>query len=68
MNSSDQREYVTPGGVRIRHFSRLMIEGVGLDAIREKVTALFPEHEIETFTEHFWTLIQRWREEEGKAP
>ena len=26
------------GGARIRHFSRLMIEEIGLDAIREKVT------------------------------
>jgi len=31
------------------------------DAIRQKVTALFPAHEIETFTELFWNRIQEWR-------
>ena len=35
------------------------------DAIREKVTVLFPEHEIEEFTELFWTRIQTWRALEG---
>lgn len=29
--------------------------------IRRKVAALFPEHEVESFTEHFWERIQRWR-------
>ena len=28
-------------------------------------TALFPEHEIEQFTEHFWGLIQFWRKTEA---
>lgn len=31
------------------------------DTIRQKVTALFPEHEVESFTEHFWERIQNWR-------
>lgn len=34
-------------------------------AIREKVTALFPTHEIDEFTELFWQRIQLWREREG---
>ncbi|MDX1502935.1 MAG: hypothetical protein R3325_11290, partial [Thermoanaerobaculia bacterium] len=34
------------------------------DAVRQKVTALFPEHEVEQFTEHFWGLIQFWRRTE----
>jgi hypothetical protein len=25
------------------------------------VLALFPEHEWEQFTEHFWQALQRWR-------
>ena len=29
--------------------------------IRQKVAALFPEHEVESFTEHFWGRIQNWR-------
>jgi hypothetical protein len=31
------------------------------DAVRKKVAALFPEHEIERFTELFWDRIQIWR-------
>lgn len=31
------------------------------DAIRKKVVALFPAHEVERFTELFWNRIQRWR-------
>jgi len=29
-----------------------------------KVQSLFPEHEVEQFTEHFWGLIQFWRKTE----
>ncbi len=35
-----------------------------LDAVRRKVTVLFPEHEVGRFTDHFWGLIQFWRETE----
>lgn len=31
------------------------------DAVRKKVTALFPAHEIEPFTELFWNRIAAWR-------
>ncbi len=34
------------------------------DAVREKVAFLFPEHEIEQFTAHFWGLIELWRRTE----
>ncbi len=36
------------------------------DAVHQKVAALFPRHEIDEFTDRFWALIQRWREEEGR--
>jgi hypothetical protein len=36
------------------------------DAVRQKVAALFPAHEIDEFTEHFWAAIQKWRNEEGR--
>ncbi len=39
---------------------------VARDAVRQKVVALFPEHEHEKFTEHFWGLIQQWRRHEGE--
>ena len=35
------------------------------DAVRAKVEALFPRHEHEEFTEHFWGLIQFWRKTEA---
>ena len=34
-------------------------------AVRAKVAALFPEHEIEEFTELFWSRIQDWRADNG---
>jgi hypothetical protein len=37
------------------------------DAIRQKVAALFPAHEIDEFTQLFWDRIQTWREQEGQA-
>jgi hypothetical protein len=37
------------------------------DAIRQKVTALFPAHEVDHFTEHFWQRVQLWRKQESEA-
>ncbi len=36
-------------------------------AVRAKVAALFPAHEIEPFTELFWRRIQAWRAEQPQA-
>ena len=36
---------------------------IAKSAVRAKVESLFPEHEHEQFTEHFWGLIQRWRDQ-----
>ncbi len=35
---------------------------VARDAVRQKVEALYPEHEIDKFTEMFWQRIQTYRE------
>ena len=32
------------------------------EAVRLKVISLFPSHEHDEFTEHFWQLIQDWRD------
>lgn len=54
----------------LRHLDEVAWEVLGepgtRDAVRQKVAALFPSHEIDVFTEHFWDLIQRWRNEEGR--
>jgi hypothetical protein len=33
--------------------------------VRDKVAALYPVHEVDRFTEHFWGLIQFWRKTEA---
>ncbi len=38
---------------------------IAKNAVQSKVAALFPKHEIETFTEHFWGLLQFWRKTES---
>ncbi len=38
---------------------------IAKDAVRAKVESLYPEHEHEKFTEHFWGLIQFWRKTES---
>ena len=38
---------------------------VARDAVHRKVQAIFPEHEVEQFTEHFWGMIQFWRKTEA---
>ena len=37
------------------------------DAVRQKTAALFPAHEVEAFTELFWSRIQRWRDDSPPA-
>lgn len=37
------------------------------EAVRGKVAQLFPAHEVEQFTDHFFAAIQTWRDEEGRA-
>ncbi len=36
-------------------------------AVRKKVAALFPEHEVDTFTDLFWTRIQAWRADSERS-
>jgi hypothetical protein len=38
-----------------------------LDAVRQKVAALFPAHEVDEFTQLFYGRIQRWRSDERQA-
>lgn len=34
------------------------------ELVRQKVEALYPAHEVDRFTEHFWGLVQFWRQTE----
>ncbi len=51
------------------HLDELALEFFGSDkardAVHQKVEALYPEHEVEQFTELFWGRIQDWRRQEG---
>jgi hypothetical protein len=38
---------------------------VAQDAVRKKVASMFPPHEVERFSDHFWGLIQFWRKTEA---
>lgn len=37
---------------------------IAKNAIFQKVSALYPQHEVEKFTEHFWGQIQKWRKDQ----
>jgi hypothetical protein len=54
---------------RLGHLDELAYDFFGSDtmrdAIRQKVVALFPAHEVDEFTELFWSRVQLWREQEG---
>jgi hypothetical protein len=54
----------------LAHLDEVAAEFFGSDearaAVRKKVAALYPEHEVEEFTELFFGRIQRWRHEEGQ--
>jgi len=51
------------------HLDEVALEFFGTDqakeAVQKKVVSMFPEHEVEKFTEHFWGLIQFWRRTEA---
>ena len=55
----------------LAHLDEVAYEFFGTDtareAVRRKVAALFPAHEVEEFTGLFFGRIQRWRETEGRA-
>ena len=52
----------------LAHLDEVAWEFFGTDdaraIVREKVAALYPAHEVEQFTAHFWGLVQFWRKTE----
>jgi hypothetical protein len=50
----------------LSHLDEIALEffasDVARNAVRMKVEALFPTHEVDEFTELFWSRIQRWRQ------
>ena len=53
----------------LAHLDEVALDFFGTDtakeAVQAKVESLFPKHEHEKFTEHFWGLIQFWRKTEA---
>jgi hypothetical protein len=54
--------------MHLKHLDEVAWTWFGTDAckqaIRKKVAALYPAHEVEPFTELFWKRVQQWRAEE----
>ncbi len=50
------------------HLNQVVWDFFGTDrareAIRAKVEVMYPDHEVDEFTELFWSRIQQWREDE----
>jgi len=57
-------------GTHLKHLDEVAWDFFGTerakDIFREKVAALYPKHEIEPFTEHFYGLVQFWRKTESE--
>ncbi len=57
--------------LHLAHLDEVAWEFFGTEAaksaFRAKVTALYPKHEIEQFTELFWNRVQAWRAERKVA-
>ena len=53
----------------LSHLDEVALEFFGTEVakgyVRQKVSALFPAHEVHKFTEHFWGMIQFWRKTEA---
>ena len=53
----------------LSHLNEVTWEFFGTDLckqfVHDKVESLYPKHEVEKFTEHFWGLIQFWRKTEA---
>ena len=51
----------------LKHLDEIAWEFFGTpiarSAMKQKVAALFPQHEIEPFTELFWNRVQAWRQD-----
>ncbi len=56
-------------GTHLKHLDAVALEFFGTatarEAIRAKVEALYPKHEVEQFTELFFGRIQEWRRQMG---
>ncbi len=54
--------------MHLKHFDEVAWAWFGTDAckqaVRKKVAALYPAHEVEAFTELFWKRIDAWRKEQ----
>lgn len=52
----------------LSHLDQVAVDYFGTDAFKEvvrlKVASLFPEHEVTQFTDHFFGLVQFWRQTE----
>ncbi len=52
----------------LSHLDEVVLDYFGTprakDVVQQKVKALFPPHEVDRFTDHFYGLVQFWRKTE----
>ena len=64
----DEERFRTFCDEHLAHLDEVTWEWFGTeaarDAVRRKVSAVFPPHEVDEFTELFWSRIQRWRDQD----
>jgi hypothetical protein len=65
----DEERFAEFCAKHLGHFDEVANEFFGTDEarsyVRAKVAALFPAHEIEPFTDHFFAKIQDWRRDDA---
>ncbi len=53
----------------ISHLDRIAYDffqsDIAFNAVQQKVESIFPAHEVRMFTDHFWGLLQFWRQTES---
>jgi len=68
-SATKRRASRSSAGKHLAHLDEIAWEFFGdpiaKDAVHQKVKALYPAHEVESFTDHFFGQIQDWREKEG---
>jgi hypothetical protein len=66
-----QEDFESFCATHLAHLDEVANDYFGTDAAREavriKVAALYPAHEVEQFTQHFWDAIQAWRTQDKQT-
>jgi len=66
----DQERFQAFCATHLKDLDAIALDFFGTDAFREitrqKVSALYPKHEVEEFTDHFFQMVQVWRKKDAE--